>query len=76
MFTHEHGKASGTKTCFSVIALVVALRLLVGGVTVGAAFSVAPLDLGGAAALVTAFGAVYAARRGTDAWQQTKSGNG
>jgi hypothetical protein len=45
-------------------------------VTVGAAFSVAPLDLGGAAALVTAFGAVYAARRGTDAWQQTKSGNG
>ena len=70
--THENGRRSGTKTMFSIVAGVIIARVAVGGIEIGEVIKIAPLDLLGAAALITAFGGIYCARRGTDAWREKK----
>lgn len=69
--TENKPQPSGTRRWFGIVALVITARVAVGGLTVGGV-EIAQIDLMGAAALIGAFGAVYCARRGTDAWQQKK----
>jgi len=59
-FSHEDGKISGTKIAFSMLVFVFSVRIM------GAMWGYPELDLGGAAALLGAAGAVYAGRRFTE----------
>lgn len=65
-FFNEAGKPSGTKTVFSIVALVVAFRLAFAHVLFP------PLDWVGVAAVLGALGAVYGGRRFTEAYQARK----